>query len=211
MDFNSTMEKINGTIKIYAQVLCFLIIWAAVVLASTSYSAVDVWAAIKKIPAAISIYALVGIVFVKWAWRWPILRRWLIKVPDLQGTWRGRLKSDWVNPDTGQGVAPIPIVIVIRQTFASISVVMMTPESSSYSTAAEINALPGTDQIFITYTYTNRPKATIRDRSQIHDGAANLKVAMSPPSLEGEYWTSRKTRGDFEVSLESRKLAEKFS
>ena len=205
------MEKINSTVKAYAQVLCFLIVWAAVVLASTSYTAVDLWAAVKKIPAAVSIYALIGIVFVKWAWRWRILQGWLIKVPDLQGTWRGHLKSDWINPDTQQGVPPIPVLVVIRQTFSSISVVMMTAESSSYSTAAQINTVPGTDQLYVTYTYTNRPRATIRDRSDIHDGAATLKLALKPPCLEGEYWTSRKTRGDFEANLESRKLADKFS
>lgn len=204
------MEKVNSTVKIYAQVLCFLAIWALVLLVSGTYSTIDLWSAIKQIPSAIAIYALVGIVFVKWCWRWRFLHGWLIMVPYLQGTWHGELKSDWTNPETGQRIPPIPIAIVIRQTFSSINITLMTSESSSYSTAADINAVLGGEQLYLTYTYTNRPKAIIRDRSQIHDGAAILKIVKTPLSLEGEYWTSRKTRGDIEVKLQSRKLAEKF-
>jgi len=205
------MEKVDNTVKIYAQILCFLVIWALVLLASNTVSAIDLWSAIKQIPVAISIYALVGIVFVKWCWRWRYLQGWLIKVPNLQGTWRGELKSNWTNPETGKTIPPVPVVIVIRQTFSSIRVTLLTAESASYSTAADINAALGGEQLYLTYTYTNRPRATIRDRSQIHDGAAILKIVRTPLSLEGEYWTSRKTRGDIDVKLQSRKLVEKFS
>jgi len=205
------MEKVNSTVKIYAQVVCFLVIWALVVLVSDTYSATDLWPALKQVPTAIVIYALVGIVFVRWGWRWQFLQGWLIKVPDLQGTWRGELKSDWISSETEKRIHPIPITIVIRQTFLSINVTLMTAESSSYSTAADIGSILGGEQLCLTYTYTNRPKAIIRDRSEIHDGAAILKIVTTPLSLEGEYWTSRKTRGDIEVKLLSRKLAERFS
>ena len=205
------MEKVNPTVQLYAQVFCFLLIWGLVLLITGTFSAFDAWSAAKRLPIAISIYALIGIGFVRWCWRWKVLRGWLIKLPDLQGTWRGELRSDWVNPATGQGVPPIPICIVIRQTFSSIGITLMTQESSSYSTAAEINTLYGDPQLCLSYTYTNRPKATLRNRSQIHDGAAILKIVSSPRSLEGEYWTSRKTRGDIDVKFQSRRLAERFS
>jgi hypothetical protein len=87
----------------------------------------------------------------------------------------------------------------------------MTKESTSYSTTADINVVPNGEDLYLTYNYTNRPKATIRDRSAIHDGASILKIIQKPDRcLEGEYWTSRKTRGDMTLSFQNRSLAEKF-
>lgn len=205
------MEKINNTIKIHAQIFTFLIIWAIVLLVTKVYSTIDLWTAVKQIPQAISIYAIIGVLFTKWVWRWNPLQGWLIKIPDLQGTWLGELKSDWINPETGKGIDPIPVVLVVRQTFSTIKCTLMTKESTSYSTTADINVVPNGEDLYLTYNYTNRPKATIRDRSAIHDGASILKIIQKPDRcLEGEYWTSRKTRGDMTLSFENRSLAEKF-
>jgi hypothetical protein len=205
------MEKINNTIKIHAQIFTFLIIWAIVLMITRVYSTVDLWTAIKQIPQAISIYAIIGILFTKWIWRWNILQGWLIKIPDLQGTWRGELKSDWINQETGKSTDPISMVLVIRQTFSTIKCTLMTKESTSYSMTADINFVPNGEDLYLTYNYTNRPKATIRDRSAIHDGASILKIIQKPNKcLEGEYWTSRKTRGDITLTFDSKDLVEKF-
>jgi hypothetical protein len=205
------MVKINNTIKIHAQIFTFLIIWGVVLLISQSYTTIDLWTAVKQIPQAISIYAIIGIIFTKWLWRWKLLQGWLIKIPDLQGTWRGELKSDWINPETGKGIDPIPMVLVIRQTFSHIKCTLMTKESTSYSTTADINVVPNGEDLYLTYNYTNRPKATIRDRSAIHDGASILKIISKPNKcLEGEYWTSRRTRGEMTLTFDSKDLTEKF-
>ena len=140
-----------------------------------------------------------------------ILQGWLIKIPDLQGTWRGELRSDWIDPETGKGIDPIPMILVVRQTFSNIQCTMMTMESTSYSTTADINVAPNSEDLYLTYNYTNRPKATIRDRSAIHDGASILKIISKPNKcLEGEYWTGRKTRGDITLAFDSKDLVEKF-
>ena len=205
------MEKVNNTVKIYVQVVTFLLVWLGVFLVKKPYSTLDLWVAIQLIPQAVTVYAIVGIVFTKWLWRWKPLQGWLIKIPDLQGTWRGELKSDWINPETGKGIDPIPMVLVIRQTFSSIKCTLMTKESSSYSTTADINIAANSEDLYLTYNYTNRSKATIRDRSPIHDGAAILKIVAKPVScLEGEYWTSRKTRGDMSLKFDTKDLIEKF-
>ena len=205
------MEKINNTVKIHVQIITFLIIWGVILLVSKTYTSIDLWSALRQIPQAISLYAITGIIFTKWLWRLPMLQGWLIKVPNLQGTWKGELKSDWVNPETGKGVDQIPIILVVRQTFSSIKCTLMTEESISYSTTADINVIPNSEDLYLIYSYTNRPKATIRDRSPIHDGASILKIIRKPEMrLEGEYWTSRKTRGDMSLKLESLNLVEKF-
>jgi len=52
----------------------------------------------------------------------------------------------------------------------------------------------------------------VRERSEIHDGAAILKIIRKPDFiLTGEYWTSRKTRGDIKLKFESREIQEQFS
>ncbi|MFA5877917.1 MAG: hypothetical protein WC845_00950 [Candidatus Staskawiczbacteria bacterium] len=204
------MEKVNNNIRIHAQIFAFLIIWAIVVLIFGSISSFDIWQALKQVPQAISVYAVICIIFTKWIWRWNIFKGWLIKIPDIQGTWKGNLKNDWVNSETSKGLDPIPVVLTIKQSFSSISCILMTKESTSYSTTADINLLNG-DTLYLTYNYTNRPKASIRDRSQIHDGASILKIIQKPKFiLEGEYWTSRKTRGDMNLNFVSREIQEKF-
>lgn len=205
------MEKVNNTVKIHAQIITFLIIWGVILLISKTYTTIDLWSAIKQVPQAISAYAVIGVIFTKWVWRWKVFRGWLIKIPDLRGTWRGELKSDWVDPSTGKNIAPIPAVLVIRQTFSTIKCTLMTQESVSYSTTADINYVPNGEDLYLTYNYTNRSKATIRDKSPIHDGAATLKIIKTPHRLlEGEYWTSRKTRGEMILNFKSKFLLEKF-
>lgn len=205
------MEKINNTIKVYVQIITFLLIWGIIILISKNDTSTTLWSAIKQIPQAIFFYVIIGAIFVKWLWRCNWLAGWLIKVPNLQGTWRGELKSDWVDPSTGNKIAPIQIILVIRQTFSNIKCTLMTKESTSYSTTADINYVPGGEDLYLTYNYTNRPKATLMDRSAIHDGAAILKIIKNPHLyLEGNYWTNRKTRGEITLKFDSKILDEKF-
>lgn len=206
------MEKINITIRTYAQIITFLVIWVLIIIITDSYSVNDFWPIAKQIPLAISISALVRFIFVKRIWRWKIFQGWLIKIPDLEGTWKGQLKSDWINPETRKGIDPIPMILVIRQTFSSIQITLMTKESESYSTTADFCCPYSEKDIHLAYNYTNRPKTTIRDRSAIHYGAAILKIIKQPNlMLEGEYWTSRKTRGEISLKFDSKKLVDQFS
>jgi len=205
------MEKINNSIKLHAQIIIFLIVWAAILYIYGIFDAFDLWSTIKQIPKAVMVYAIIGIIFTKWLWRWKFLQGWLIKIPDLQGTWRGELKSDYINSETGKIINPAPILLVIKQTFSKIQCTLMTRESTSYSTTADINWAHGGEDLYLIYNYTNRPKMTIQDKSAIHDGAAILKIIKKPNLLlEGEYWTSRKTRGEMILNFESRSLLEKF-
>ena len=189
------MEKINNTVKAYAQFITFLVIWAVIAFVTKTYQTNDLLNILRLIPQAITGYLFVAFLFSRWIWKLKILQGWLIKVPNLQGTWKGEIKSDWINPETGKGIDPIPVVLVIRQTFSTIKCTLMTKESTSYSTTADITLIPSSEDLSLTYNYTNRSKATIRDRSPIHDGASILKIIKNPKRvLEGEYWTSKKKK-----------------
>jgi uncharacterized membrane protein len=205
------MNNVKKEVFLWVCIVLMLLIWVAVLQVTGTPLAIN-WEAIKKLPDVVTIFVIVSFVFTKWLWRWRIFRDWLVRFPDLEGTWEGDLQSTWINPATKQGIPSLRMILVIRQTFSSISCTMFTKESESYSRAAQIAVEEETGSISLSYNYTNRSKATIRHRSPIHDGAAHLKIVTVPSRmLEGEYWTGRCTTGQMKLHFSSRKLLESFS
>ncbi len=205
------MKNIRKEIAVWVQFATFIITWVAVLYLSGVEFKIN-WEALKKIPEAIAIYSILHLVFTSWVWRLPIFQSWLVPYPDLQGTWTGTADSTWVDPATGQRKPPIPVLLVIKQSFSAINCTMYSEETSSYSNAAQISTDDKSGVLRLSYNYTSRPKAGVRERSEIHDGAAILRVITKPQrALEGEYWTSRKTTGDMRVIFESKELAAAFS
>jgi SMODS-associating 2TM, beta-strand rich effector domain len=163
------------------------------------------------VPSPIKLIALVvtiistGIVAIASAvwrklWNWfPIIGRKLF--PDLTGTWVGELVSTWKNPATGQGVAPIPVTIWIRQGLFSTSIKLRSGESTSYSTGCLLEADRGAGRFRFWYSYDNNPRAQYRHRSARHEGVAwlELDIDTDPERLVGYYYTDRRTSGDIDV------------
>lgn len=150
-------------------------------------------------------------VFAKWAWAWPVFRGWYIKRPDVRGTWKVVLQSNWVNPETGEGIPPITAYLSIRQTLTTLSLRLMTPESRSRLIAHNIEL--GEDEIYrIAGIYRNEPRVELQgDRSEIHYGTLLLEVYGTPSvSMEGHYWTDRGTRGTMTVTNKTFKVLETY-
>jgi SMODS-associating 2TM, beta-strand rich effector domain len=190
------MKNIREEIFRWIQFGTSIAVWLGLVAAS-QHSLVIGWEAIKELPHAIVIYGILYLLFAKWGWRLRVFHPWLVPHPDLSGTWEGEVRSTWTNPATGSGIAPIPSRLIIKQTFSSISCVLVTGESQSYSLTAQINEDDDSGVLQLSYAYTNRPRARVRFRSEIHDGAAILTVREDDGMvLDGEYWTSRKTTGE---------------
>lgn len=159
------------------------------------------WEHSKPFTVTLTLLSFATIVFDKWVWRWRILRGWFVNCPDLQGTWKVVLKSDWVNPQTNEEVPPVECIMTIRQTYSRFSARLFTKESSSYVIAHKIERQnDGVYQLFA--TYQNTPDITLRGkRSEIHYGAFVLEVRGDPPkSLVGHYWTDRGTKGSLELT-----------
>jgi hypothetical protein len=203
------MKNIKSEVFLWVQLGGFVLIWAALLYLTGTNLAIN-WEAVKKLPDAVTIYVVTSFVFTKWLWRLKVFSGWLVPFPDLQGTWKGELQSTWKDAN-GQRIPSIPVTLVIRQSFSSVSCTVFTEESESYSSAAQITRDEESGAIRLDYNYANRPKATIRERSAIHDGAARLRVVTVPSfRLEGEYWTSRCTAGDIVLSFQGRELAESY-
>lgn len=136
-----------------------------------------------------------------WRWVWarvPVLNR--VFFPDLNGMWKGTLKSSWVDDD-GNAKGPISSEIIIRQSLFAISVKQKTGESRSYSTRVIAEADPNADRYKLWYSYSNTPLSEVQARSAPHDGVAWLEINLleDPSLLVGQYYSARGTRGDLEV------------
>lgn len=204
------MNPIRDQVSIGFQVAVFLVVWVALLLVKGTSFEIGL-EAIKALPDAIGIYAVLLFVFVKWAWRWGVFRGWLVNTPVLHGTWRGQLQTTWRDPKTGSVTEPIEIYVAIRQTFLSVHVTMYTRESVSQSEAASICLDEDRGVRLLNYSYANVPSAAVRDRSQIHYGAARLRIILKPElALEGEYWTDRMSSGHIDLRFASQGLVERF-
>jgi hypothetical protein len=150
----------------------------------------------RPFSAVVGILVLLLAAFDLWAWRLRFLQGWFVPRPDIRGTWRVELRSDWKDPTTNAVIAPIAAYLVVRQTFSALSLRMLTPESSSELLAAEISkAADGTYRL--AGVYRNEPKLAVRDRSPIHYGAITLEIQGDPvKDFAGHYWTDRSTRGE---------------
>jgi hypothetical protein len=164
------------------------------------------------IGAASSVVGLLVLAFDHFLWRLPRVGRKLSKRPDMRGTWRGRLASNWVNPETGQRIDPDPqVYLVVRQTFWSVTANLITRESKSCSTTATIED-DGCGQYQFVAQYRNTPRASVRERSEVHHGSFKLDVGGEPVDrLEGYYWTDRKTMGELEFDRRSSKAVDSFT
>lgn len=94
---------------------------------------------VKPFSLVVGAITLVVTLFNKYLWPLKIFRGWYVKRPDLRGTWKVELKSSWINPETGEGIAPIIGYAVIRQTLTSLSFRLMTKESRSVLVAYSID------------------------------------------------------------------------
>ena len=145
-------------------------------------------------------------VFEKWGWAWPLVRNLLVKRPDLRGTWRGTLETDWNNGATSAPRDPIACFMVVKQTWTSIQLKQLTAESTSALVTGAI-ARVGDDEFVVAGVYDNWPNILLRQtRSPSHRGAIVLEPHGRPVSrLAGEYWTERSTRRRVELTERRKK------
>lgn len=136
--------------------------------------------------------------FKKWVWKLPFFNGWLVKIPNLNGSWVGSLQSTWINNETGKKIKSIDTVFLIKQYLDKVTIDSSTNEMVSKSTIAEVCCDEHRNDSVIMFIYQSEPKSTVRHCSEIHNGSAKLVYkldAMGAETLEGDYWTDRKTTG----------------
>lgn len=145
--------------------------------------------------SCVSCVALIGFCFEKWMWKWPIFHSWLVPFPCLDGKWKGSIYYSWNGSDHNKD-----ITFVIKQTFFRIIIFIETNESRSRSICASYDFDETRGHKFLIYSYINEPDVLLRETSQIHYGTAKLLYSEQDGSLEGTYWTDRRSVGDIVVT-----------
>ena len=185
-----------------------VVIWAVVLLVQGHPVPLDYLKAFSYVITGVSFSLLL---WERWLWSLRMFRPWLTTRPDLRGTWKGHLVSSWVDPNTQRGRGEIETYLVIRQTYSTIDVRLLTAESGSVSLSANIVA-DGEGIHVVAVVYRNTPRALLRERSPIGHGGMLLYVRGTPiHQLDGEYWTDRETKGELTLTLRSKELCHDFA
>jgi|SRR5581483_8276726 len=159
----------------------------------------------------VGVISSMAVIFNRYAWAWGVFRGWYVRRPDLRGTWRVLLRSDWIDPKTQEPIPPIVAYAAIRQSLTSLSLRLMTPESRSKLIAHSIDEQE--DGIYrLAGVYRNEPNIGLQgQRSEIHHGAFSLEIYGAPVNrLEGHYWTDRNTRGEMVLSGRKEKIIDTY-
>lgn len=204
------MKNLNIKSFVWVMLAVSIAAWGAILFLS-GIQVRGAFVAIKKLPMVITIDTLLWFLFVKKGWKLKIFQNTLVPFPDLTGTWKGTILSTWNDPSTGQSPTPIEAYLAIHQSFLHIRCEVFTKEMTSHSYAAEFLIDSETSAKKLTYNYTSVPRATLRDRSAVHDGTALLEIVDRPRrTLKGEYWTNRKTTGEMNLAFVSKDLIQDF-
>lgn len=185
--------------------LLFVAIWTVLLILSGESVSVQ-W--LRLLPTLSTISFIIIYIFNKWIWKIPFLYPYIISTPNLQGTWKGYIKSSWANPDTDETIPQIEAYLAITQTFSSIQARLMTTESSSdliigklYQNTQEMSV------ISIVGIYHNTSKILRRESNPMHYGSIIIQVqGNSDFTLEGEYWTDRFTKGEIQFTDRKKEL-----
>ncbi len=202
------MKNIKQNYEHWLYIVPFALIWLFLI---KVFGATTLKDQVMRIPDSGGYTVVFYFLFSKFLWKWPIFQKWFVPYPNLQGTWQGYLHSTWKNPETKKRIDPIPVQFCIKQDFENLYIAMFTKESASYSQAAQFITETDGSQC-IKYIYTNKPKQTVRERSEIHEGTAELRIIhKSQIELHGGYWTSRETTGEIELKKVSDQLTNCFN
>lgn len=139
--------------------------------------------------AIMSAVVLILLGIERFAWKWWGFRH-VLRVPNLNGTWRVELESSY----EGEGGGLQTIYLVIHQSYSTVTVEVLTERARSCSETASL-ARRG-PRIVLAYVYRAEPESLRREGNEPHQGAAELLIETGPPlRFEGDYWTIRKSVG----------------
>lgn len=150
---------------------------------------------------AITLSLLEVLLFKKWLWKIPIIKR-ITGIENIQGEWTGTIYSNYDNKEHQIEK------IIIKQSYNKYKVVLETKESKSFS---EINTIKinDFDRNEIQYLYKNEAPVTLRKKNPMHFGVAKLELING--ELVGSYWTDREiddgknTRGTIKFTGQNKK------
>ena len=178
------------------------VVWLVVLVAQGT----DVtWEHGRPFSIVVGVLVTLGAALEHWLWRKPIVQSWLVKRPDIRGTWRVELQSSYMRFGTDKPVPLIVCYVGVTQTLSNLQMHLMTPESESWFIADNVRPSPNGIGFQVIGVYTNEPKIHLRAarKSEIHQGAVIIEThgqGRRPRTLTAKYWTDRNTSGSLEFT-----------
>ena len=121
--------------------------------------------------------------------------------PDLDGTWRGALASNWplISARMPQAPAeppaqPVPATLKVKARLLTVHLSLETDSKYSDSETVLVGvSKSGGDVPCLAYLYLNRTPSPLPTDTGTHHGAARLELRSEDgvPTLRGTYWTDR--------------------
>ena len=201
-------ERLHVTIFL---ALAGLVWWIVLLLQGTPVTLAHV----RPFSAVVATLVGLGSLFEVVLWRSKWLHGWLVKRPDLRGTWRVEVKSSYTKPETGESV-PIVCYMGVEQTLSKLQMHLMTPESESWFIADTVRSSPSGNGYQVIGVYTNEPTIHLRNEriSEMHQGAIILEThgeQVRPVTLTAKYWTDRKTTGTMDFTSRVERVYTRFA
>ena len=186
-------KVISAIAVLYAAVAC-LILWCL-------YDpSVSLWGALAVATGGSTVLSLGMFVLLKIYWqrlwdRFPRLNSLLF--PNLNGTWE--MEIHWSN-NGEEGVAQA--TAVITQDFLKIAMDVDSKDSESQTLMAKPKKDPESGRPTLYYVYLTTPKENSKTSDKTpYKGAAILQIGIANINhLSGNYFTSRRTAGRYELS-----------
>lgn len=157
---------------------------------------------VRAVGCAASVLVVLVLLFDIWLWRF--LPEWLVRIPNLRGTWRAVIEYG----DKDGPIGTADCFLVIRQTYSSIAVDMLFEKSASNSRSAELRESDGSFRIW--FSYFSQAGTLSRSGNPPHRGGAELLVTRPARGVTGAYWTERSTCGEISSSGRTRNLHNDF-
>lgn len=141
-------------------------------------------------------------------WKWPLLKNIFYR-PDVNGTWKGILESDFTID--GKKIDPKEFYIVIRQSFIRIHFTTFTNDfvGMSYAETFTLNKDKGMKNV----AYMYKKDSSQKNDDVLREGATELRLIISDNEkvLEGKYWSNTKTQGKISVKHISNIYVDSFN
>ncbi|MTI47823.1 MAG: hypothetical protein FH761_08280 [Firmicutes bacterium] len=146
-------------------------------------------------PSTMVLFSGLYFLFNSYAWKWKLFS-FIVKTPDLSGTWEGEYQSSYICEDTKKPYKG-KVNFIIEQTWTKIRIISENGKSVSCSEVAGV-AINDNMGVVLRYQYKNEPKFNNVKSMNCHIGFNKLRYIEEKQRLEGDYFND-KHRGTYGV------------
>lgn len=157
------------------------------------------------LPRVVSVIAVSIWLFDRYLWRIPILHPLVVRVPDLNGTWKGELRSNYPHAQPA-----LRAYLSVRQTLTRVQARLMTETSASDLITGSV-FIPTDGDPTLVCVYRAAARLLGQRDNPPHRGTLMLEIHEGQATvLAGDYWTDRDTKGEARFSAHSPRQSRRF-